>query len=88
MKMQDKVLVPDVIAHNASISKSLARARLKSSFCYVVKAWSSRDGGWVRQFGHFKKEQDAWDFIDMTIPLLELHKDIEGFNVVRTIRFR
>ena len=86
--MQDKALVPDVIAHNASISKSLARAQLKSSYCYVLKAWLSRAGSWERQFGHFRKEQDAWDFIDMMIPVLELHKDFEGFNVVRTIRFK
>ena len=54
---------------------------------YIIKAWSPRDGGWVRLCGYFKTEQDAWDLIDVLIPLLQLHGDIEGFNVVRTIRF-
>ena len=58
------------------------------SYCYVVKGWSPRDGGWVRLLGYFRKEQDAWDFIDFMFPLLEERKDIEGVNVIRTIRFK
>ena len=58
------------------------------SYCYVVKGWSPRDGGWVRLFGYFRKEQDARDFIGFMFPLLEEHKDIEGVNVIRTIRFK
>ena len=56
-------------------------------YCYIIKAWSPRDGGWMRLFGYFKTEQDAWDLIYLLTPLLELHRDIEGFNVVRTIKF-
>ena len=64
-------------------------------YSYIIKAWSPRDGGWVQfgigcRLGHgcFKTEQDAWNFIDALIPLLVLHRDIEGFNVVRTIAFQ
>ena len=49
---------------------------------YIIKAWSPRDGGWVRLLGYFKTEQDAWDLIDALIP-----SEIEGFNVLRTITF-
>ena len=53
----------------------------------LARRWSPRDSGWVRLSGYFKTEQDAWDLIDVLIPLLQLHGDIEGFNVVRTIKF-
>ena len=53
-------------------------------YCYIIKAWSPRDGGWMRLFGYFKTEQDAWDVIYfLTLFIL----DFEGFNVVRTIKF-
>ena len=53
-------------------------------YCYIIKAWSPRDGGWMRLFGYFKTEQDAWDVIYFLTPFI---LDFEGFNVVRTIKF-
>ena len=53
-------------------------------YCYIIKAWSPRDGGWMRLFGYFKTEQDAWDVIYFLTPFI---LDFEGFNVVQTIKF-
>ena len=58
-----------------------------ASYRWIVLAWSPRDGGWVHNFGYFKTEQDAWDCITQFQVLIQLHGDIEGFQVKRTIRF-
>ena len=58
-----------------------------ASYRWIIRAWSPRDGGWVRTFGYFKTEQDAWDCISHFLLLIQLHGDIEEFHVKRTIRF-
>ena len=71
------------ISRNDFCSSHFAMA----SYRWIVLAWSPRDGGWVRNFGYFKTEQDAWDCITQFLVLIQLHGDIEGFQVKRTIRF-
>ena len=56
-------------------------------YTWIVRAWSSRDGGWIRLFGYFTTEQLARDCIDLFLPMLGLHGDMEALEVVRTIRF-
>ena len=56
-------------------------------YTWIVRAWSWRDGGWIRLFGYFTTEQLARDCIDLFLPMLGLHGDMEALEVVRTIRF-
>ena len=57
------------------------------SYTWIVRAWSPRNGGWIRLFGYFKTEQQALDCIELFLPMLELHGDIEALEVMQTIRF-
>ena len=68
---------------------AMVQYALLPRYRWIVTAYSDRDGGWVRIFPgmHFKREQDAWDLLIMMIGLIQLHGDIQGFDVKKTIRF-
>ena len=56
-------------------------------FVYVVRAFSPRDGGWVRHGNHWKDEEAAWTFVTLMWPLLVLADDYVTVEVVKTIAF-
>ena len=55
---------------------------------WVCKAYSPRDGGWVRSFGSFPTETDAWNLIVAMWDMIVRHGDYETIKVVRTVAFR
>mgnify|MGYP006065012377 CR=1 FL=1 len=57
---------------------------------WIVRAWSPRDGGWVRTLVGFtfRSEEQAFDGVALFMPLIDLAGDYTDIEVVRTIRFR
>ena len=70
----------------ARVQKPSGMAR----YVYVVKAFSARDGGWVRygHLNHCPSEAAAWDMVAFLEPLAELSGDYSGFRVIKTVAFR
>ena len=70
----------------APVQKPSGMAR----YVYVVKAFSARDGGWVRygHLNHCPSEAAAWDMVAFLEPLAELSGDYSGFRVIKTVAFR
>ena len=56
-------------------------------YVWVVKAYSPRDGGWVRWFKNFANERDAWMAVEMFWSLAVLSDDYETVDIVKTIAF-
>ncbi len=54
-------------------------------YCYVLYAFSPRDGGWVRWHGRWPLAADAIAFALRLWPLAA--DDVLAFMVIRTIRF-
>ena len=59
-----------------------------AKFVWVVRALSPRDGGWVRWFGHFRSETDAWLLIEMFWEMMVRAADYTTLKVVKTISFQ
>ena len=57
-------------------------------FVWVVRALSPVEGGWIRNFGHFHSEEDAWKMVLFFWPLIVSDSDVITFEVVKTIAFR
>ena len=60
---------------------------LRARYVWIVIALSPRDGGWVRMFGKFRTENDAWRAVHWFLPLMELAGDYVSVDVVKTISF-
>jgi len=57
-------------------------------YAFIVKAFSPRDGGWVRNGGYFSTEEDGWNYyVWILLPLMVLSGDYLTVNVERTIVF-
>ena len=56
-------------------------------YVFVVRALSPHDGGWVRCFGVFRREEDAWMLITASWGMMVSAGDYQTIEVVRTIRF-
>ena len=56
-------------------------------YVWVVKAYSPRDGGWVRWFKGFDNEREAWEAVEMFWSLAVLSGDYETVDIVKTIAF-
>ena len=58
---------------------------------FIIKAWSPRDGGWVRflpeGFSNFKSEEIAWEAIQFFWHMMVLAGDYVTVDVVRTTAF-
>ena len=57
-------------------------------YVYVVKAFSARDGGWVRWGHHCPSEAVALGMIAFFEGLAELSGDYSGFRVIKLVAFR
>ncbi len=57
-------------------------------YVWIVRAFSPRDGGWVRVFGSFRSEQLAWNAIEFFWEMIVESGDYESLEVKRTISFR
>ncbi len=58
-------------------------------YTWIVRAYSPRDGGWVRLFGYFPSAAMAGEASVLFAPLYMQDDacDYEGIEVKRTIRF-
>ena len=66
-------------------------------YAFIVKALSTRDGGWVRlprlpavlMVGnqYFPTEEDGWRYCCILFPLMVTHGDFKTVTVERTIVF-
>ena len=56
-------------------------------YAIIVKALSSRDGGWVRLGGYWPTKESAWQFVGLFLALQVLSGDYVTVNVQRTIVF-
>ena len=56
-------------------------------YAWVVKAYSLREGGWVRIFNNFKTEELAWEAVQLFWEMLVLQGDYKTITVIKTINF-
>ena len=57
-------------------------------YVWYVQAFSPRDGGWVRWFGHFRSEEMAWLMVTMLWEMIVDAGDYETIEVRRTLTWR
>ena len=59
-------------------------------FVWIVRALSPVEGGWIRNFGHFHSEEDAWKMVLFFWPLIVSSQEdrVITIEVVKTIAFR
>jgi hypothetical protein len=62
--------------------------RTMAKFVWAVRVLSPRDGGWVRMFGHFWSEVQAWIFVALFRDMLVETGDYFAVEVVLTIKFK
>ena len=58
-----------------------------SHYVWVVRAFSQRDGGWVRVFNQFRDEELAWTAVALFWDMM-VEEDFLTVEVIRTISFR
>ena len=54
-------------------------------FVWTVRAYSPRDGGWVRVFCHFHNESQAWEAVILFWDMMVDAGDYKTLDVRRTI---
>ena len=52
-------------------------------YVWIIKAFSPRDGGWVRLFDHYPSEQQSWCLVEAFWDLTVAHGDFVTIDVVR-----
>ena len=69
------------------LQRYLARTFRMAHFIWIVKAFSPRDGGWVRMFGAFRSEEAAWTAVTLFWDMMVRAGDYQTIKVVKTIAF-
>ena len=57
-------------------------------YVLYAQAFSPRDGGWVRWFGHFRSEEMAWLMVTKLWEMIVDAGDYETIEVRRTLTWR
>jgi hypothetical protein len=81
-QFQFSAILSSVIFRSKAIFVQMAH------YAWIVKAFSPRDGGWVRLLSSWPSETDAWQFVQMTWAMMVEAGDYESLDVCKTILFR